>query len=95
MTSTILVIDDDPATLNLLKMHLTRDRFVVLTAGSGAEGCGCAIRWASPSARAAVIGGPPVDCGRHVLHLTFSEPEPAILGALALLDTVLQDPAMT
>jgi DNA-binding response OmpR family regulator len=38
MTTTILVVDDDPATLNLLKMHLVRDRFVVLTAGSGAEG---------------------------------------------------------
>jgi DNA-binding response OmpR family regulator len=38
MTSKILVIDDDPATLNLLKLHLGRDRYVVLTAGSGPEG---------------------------------------------------------
>jgi DNA-binding response OmpR family regulator len=38
MASTILIIDDDPATRNLLKMHLARDRFVVFTAGSGTEG---------------------------------------------------------
>src|SRR3989337_2024553 len=38
MTSKILIIDDDPATRDLLKMHLARDRFVVFTAGSGTEG---------------------------------------------------------
>jgi len=38
MTTKILIIDDDSATLNLLKMHLARDRFVVFTAGSGTEG---------------------------------------------------------
>ena len=38
MASKILIVDDDAASLNLLRMHLERDRFAVLTAGSGTEG---------------------------------------------------------
>jgi two-component system KDP operon response regulator KdpE len=38
MASKILIVDDDASSLNLLRMHLERDRFAVLTAGSGMEG---------------------------------------------------------
>src|SRR3972149_3322934 len=38
MASKILVIDDDASSLSLLQMHLERDGFAVVTAGSGTEG---------------------------------------------------------
>lgn len=44
MTSTILVVDDDPVILQLLQVSFEMDGFAVLTAADGAEGVAMARR---------------------------------------------------
>ena len=72
-SSTILVVDDDPAFLDLMTRLLTQEGFRVITTSSGAEGINI-VRALQPLAMILDVNMPEVD-GWHVLNALKETPE--------------------
>ena len=87
---TVLVIDDDPATLDLTRRHLTREGFTVVTAASGTRGLELAQQL-KPSAITLDVMMPGMD-GWAVLSALKKDPETTDIPVIML--TMLDEKEM-
>ncbi len=84
MTSTVLIVEDDPDTVNLVRLYLKRDGHKVISASDGVEGLRLA-REAHPDAVVLDLMLPKMD-GREVCRVLREESDVPIVMLTALVE---------